>query len=62
MRAVSLIGSYVGSLAETKEMLTLVKSGKVSPIPIEERPLAQASKTLEDLRQGKIIGRVVLRP
>jgi D-arabinose 1-dehydrogenase-like Zn-dependent alcohol dehydrogenase len=62
MRAVSIIGSYVGSLGETKEMLSLVKAGKVAPIPIEERPLAQASKTLDDLRQGKIIGRVVLRP
>lgn len=62
MRAISISGSYVGSLAETKAMLELVKSGKVAPIPIEERPLDQASKSLDDLRNGKVIGRVVLRP
>ena len=39
LRAISLIGSYVGSLAETQEMLALVKAGKVDPIPIEQRDL-----------------------
>lgn len=61
MRAISLGGSYVGSLSETKEMLELVKAGKVAPIPIEERPLEQAGKTLDDLRQGNVLGRVVLK-
>lgn len=60
LRAISLIGSYVGSLAETRAMLELVKAGRIAAIPITERPLAQAGQTLDDLRQGRVLGRVVL--
>ena len=62
LRAISIMGSAVASLEQTHEMLDLVKSGKVAPIPVEERPLSQANKTLDDLRGGKIVGRVVLKP
>lgn len=62
MRAISIGGSYVGSLGETIEMMELVKAGKIDPIPVEERPLDQASKSLDDLREGKVMGRVVLKP
>lgn len=62
MRAITIAGSYVGSLAEAKEMLSLVKKGGVKPIPVEERPLNAASRSLDDLRAGKVLGRVVLTP
>ena len=62
MRAISIGGSYVGSLEETKEMMELVKAGKIDPIPVEERPLDAASKSLDDLRKGGVMGRVVLKP
>jgi D-arabinose 1-dehydrogenase-like Zn-dependent alcohol dehydrogenase len=62
MRALAVMGSFVGSLPETEEMMAIVRAGKVDPIPVETRPLDQASKTLDDLRAGKIIGRVVLTP
>ena len=62
MRAISIGGSYVGSLEETKEMMELVKAGKIDPIPVEERPLEAASKSLDDLRKGGVMGRVVLKP
>ena len=62
MRAISIGGSFVGSLAETVEMMELVKAGKIDPIPVTRRPLNEASATLEDLRAGKIVGRVVLDP
>jgi D-arabinose 1-dehydrogenase-like Zn-dependent alcohol dehydrogenase len=62
LRALSIIGSYVGSLPEAQEMMEIVRAGKVDPIPFSERPLAQASQTLSDLRAGKITGRVVLTP
>ena len=39
LRAITLMGSYVGSPAEAREMLDLVKAGKVAPIPVEKRPL-----------------------
>ena len=62
LRALTLMGSYVGSTVEAREMLDLVKAGKVAPIPVELRPLDQAGRSLDDLREGKIVGRVVVTP
>ncbi|HVZ69351.1 MAG TPA: alcohol dehydrogenase [Rhizomicrobium sp.] len=61
-RTISIGGSMVGSLSETQEMMKLVREGKVDPIPYQKRPLAEANKTLNDLREGKITGRVILTP
>ena len=41
LRALTIMGSYVGSPAEAREMMALVKAGKVAPIPVEMRPLGQ---------------------
>lgn len=62
LRPFSLIGTFVGSLTEAKEMLDLAASGAVSPIPIETRSLDCANASLDDLRSNKIVGRVVLTP
>jgi D-arabinose 1-dehydrogenase-like Zn-dependent alcohol dehydrogenase len=62
LRALTIMGSYVGSPGEAREMLDLVKAGKVAPIPVEVRPLANTSASLDDLRAGKIVGRVVVTP
>jgi len=62
LRALSIIGSFVGSLPEAQEMMEIVRAGKVDPIPFTTRPLAEAGQTLSDLRAGKITGRVVLTP
>ena len=62
MRNLTITGSFAGNLEDTKEMMALVKAGKVAPIPIEEREMAEASRTLDDLREGLIVGRVVLKP
>jgi D-arabinose 1-dehydrogenase-like Zn-dependent alcohol dehydrogenase len=62
LRALTIMGSYVGSPAEAGEMLDLVKAGRVAPIPVELRPLASTGTSLDDLRAGKIVGRVVVTP
>jgi D-arabinose 1-dehydrogenase-like Zn-dependent alcohol dehydrogenase len=62
LRALTIMGSYVGSMAEAREMLDLVKSGKFQPIPLEKRPLDQTSRALDDLRAGKVVGRIVITP
>ncbi|HUJ03695.1 MAG TPA: zinc-binding dehydrogenase, partial [Rhizomicrobium sp.] len=62
LKPMSIIGSFVGSLAEAQEMMEIVRAGKVDPIPFQTRPLSQATQTLDDLRHGKIVGRVVLQP
>ncbi len=61
-RTISIGGSMTGSLGETREMMELVRAGKVDPIPYARRPLSAANQTLDDLRAGKITGRVVLTP
>ena len=42
--------------------MKLVRAGKIAPIPVEARPLDQADRTLQQLREGTIVGRVVLKP
>jgi alcohol dehydrogenase, propanol-preferring len=60
LKAMTIEGTQTGTLSEARELIELVRSRNVAPPPIVERPLAQASATLDDLRAGKIIGRVVL--
>lgn len=62
LRAMAIQGSYVGSLPEMKELLDLVRAKGLPPIPLTTRPLDDVSSALEDLRAGKVIGRVVLTP
>jgi alcohol dehydrogenase, propanol-preferring len=62
LKVVTIEGTFVGTLAEAHEMLALARAGKVPPVPITERPLAAAQASLDDLRNGRIVGRVVLSP
>jgi D-arabinose 1-dehydrogenase-like Zn-dependent alcohol dehydrogenase len=62
LRALTVVGSYVGSTAEAAEMMALVKAGRIAPIPVETRPLEATSRSLDDLRAGRIVGRVVITP
>jgi D-arabinose 1-dehydrogenase-like Zn-dependent alcohol dehydrogenase len=59
LRALTIQGSHLGSLGELKEVVALARAGKLQMLPIEIRPLAAVSETLDDLKAGKIIGRVV---
>jgi alcohol dehydrogenase/propanol-preferring alcohol dehydrogenase len=62
MKAVTIAGSYTGNLSETKELLDLVGLGVVPNIPIQRREVSEAAEALEDLKAGRIVGRVVLTP
>ncbi len=59
-RAIGIVGSYVGNLQELKELVALAKKGKLKPLPLSTRPGSEANAALEDLRAGRVIGRVVL--
>jgi alcohol dehydrogenase len=62
LKAMAIEGTQTGTLAEARELVDLVRAKAIAPPPIAERPLDQASKTLDELRAGQIVGRVVLTP
>jgi D-arabinose 1-dehydrogenase-like Zn-dependent alcohol dehydrogenase len=59
-RAIGIIGSYVGNLQELKEVVALAKKKKLKTTPVELRSLSEVNRTLEELKAGKILGRVVI--
>jgi len=60
LKAMSIEGTTTGTLAEARELIDLVRAKNILPPPIAERPLSGAQAALEDLRSGKIVGRMVL--
>lgn len=59
LRAITVQGSHLGSVEELKVVVTLAREGKIRPIPIQIRPLAEVSRTLDELEAGLVVGRVV---
>lgn len=62
LRQLSILGSFVGSLTEARDLVELARAGKVGAIPVTVRPLKEANQALADLRAGRVLGRVVLTP
>ena len=60
LKGASLVGSATGTLPEFRELLALAREGKIKPAPIETRRLEAAQQSLDDLRAGRVRGRVVL--
>jgi alcohol dehydrogenase len=60
LKAMTVEGTLTGTLAEAREVVELARAGKIAPLPIAERPLAEAQAALEDLRAGRVVGRIVL--
>lgn len=60
LRAITIRGSYVGNLKELKELIALVRSGKVKPMPVETIPFDGVNEGLDRLRAGKVQGRLVI--
>lgn len=59
MRNLKLLGSYVGSLEEFKELLALLRRPEVTTVPLLQRPIAEINEIFEDIRLGKVPGRVM---
>jgi alcohol dehydrogenase/propanol-preferring alcohol dehydrogenase len=62
MKAVTIVGSYVGSLAEMRELMAIARAGTLPELPIATRPLGEINAALDDLRRGRVRGRVVMLP
>jgi D-arabinose 1-dehydrogenase-like Zn-dependent alcohol dehydrogenase len=60
LRAMTIEGVLTGTLAEAEELMALARADAAPSVPIAERPLAEAQAALDDLRAGRVVGRVVL--
>lgn len=61
-RAHRLIGSYTGSLNDLIELVSLAKREIIKPIVSNRFKLNQATKALQLLKDGKILGRGIINP
>lgn len=59
-RALTIQGSHLGTIGELKSVVALAREGKLRPIPIQTRPLAEVSRALDELKAGAIVGRIVV--
>lgn len=62
MKALTIEGSYVGSLQDMKDLMALACEKHLVPPPIIRRPLDDAQAVVDELRAGTITGRAVLVP
>jgi propanol-preferring alcohol dehydrogenase len=62
LRALSIIGSFVGNLSELTELLDLVKAKGLPSFPITRCSLHDANDNLRMLHDGKVIGRMIMMP
>jgi len=60
MKALTIQGSYVGSLKELKALVTLAQKGKIPGIPITLEKQENANAALMRLRDGHVTGRTIL--
>jgi D-arabinose 1-dehydrogenase-like Zn-dependent alcohol dehydrogenase len=60
-KRMTIEGFMVGTLAEGKELMALARTGKIKPTPMREEPMADVQKWIDELRAGRIVGRIVLK-
>jgi alcohol dehydrogenase/propanol-preferring alcohol dehydrogenase len=60
-RALTVQGSYVGSVTDLRALVALAQGGSLEALPVSTVPLAQANDALMRLHDGKVTGRVVLK-
>jgi propanol-preferring alcohol dehydrogenase len=59
-RALMIQGSHLGTVEELQKVVALARESKLRPIPIQKRPLSEISHTLDELKAGAVVGRVVV--
>ena len=60
-KRMTIEGFMVGTLAEARELMALARSGKIKPTPMKEEPMGEVQKWIDELRAGKVVGRIVLK-
>jgi propanol-preferring alcohol dehydrogenase len=61
IRALTVRGSYVGSVTDLRELVALAQKGQVQAMPVATVPQNQAYDALMRLRDGKVTGRLGLK-
>lgn len=62
LKAITIQGAYTGNYNDLVELLNLAKRGVINPIISKRYLLGDVNTALEELKQGKIIGRAVINP
>ncbi len=62
LKAIKIIGSYTGRLEDLFELVALAERGVIRTLVSRKFDLEDANKALEELKEGKIIGRAVIKP
>ncbi|MCI0474464.1 MAG: zinc-binding dehydrogenase, partial [Ignavibacteria bacterium] len=62
LRHISLMGLYLGEINELRELVSLVSEGKVRPYISGILPLKDAPKAHTLIQEGKVKGKVILKP
>jgi alcohol dehydrogenase len=59
-KRMTIEGFMTGTLNEAQELMALARAGKVKPTPMQERPMGEVQQWIDELRAGRVVGRVVL--
>jgi D-arabinose 1-dehydrogenase-like Zn-dependent alcohol dehydrogenase len=59
-KRMTIEGFMVGTLDEARELMALARSGKINPTPMTEEPMASVQTWIDELRAGKVVGRIML--
>lgn len=59
---VSFSVSWWGNIRELREVVHLVETGRLTPIPLEFWPLEKINEVYDRVRRGEVAGRAVLTP
>ncbi|VFJ15293.1 alcohol dehydrogenase [Candidatus Nitrosocosmicus franklandus] len=62
LRGYTLTGAYTGTFSDLTELVNLASQGKVKTVLDKRYSLDQVNEALEDLKNGKIIGRAIINP
>jgi len=62
LRPITLQGSYVGTLTELRELVSLARRARMTTIPVNPRPMAEVNQAMQQLLDGRVVGRTILVP
>ncbi|MDQ4074084.1 MAG: zinc-binding dehydrogenase, partial [Thermoproteota archaeon] len=62
LRGYTITGAYTGTFRDLTELVSIASEGKIQSVVSKRYPLTQVNEALEDLKNGKIIGRAVFNP